>query len=98
MIFAMVFLFLPRPGLFSMVLTIMIFKNNAGKSGLPFWDEFDFELDLMVAEAVENLILIEAWTEKNNLSSGSDEKPGRFSKLFRRYRFIYQNNNRLNCL
>ena len=24
------------------------------EQGLPFWDEFDFELDLMVAEAVEN--------------------------------------------
>ena len=24
------------------------------KQGLPFWDEFDFELDLMVADAVEN--------------------------------------------
>ena len=24
------------------------------EQGLPFWDEFDFELDLMVADAVEN--------------------------------------------
>lgn len=27
------------------------------EEGLPFWDEFDFELDLMVADAVENFHL-----------------------------------------
>jgi ribulose-phosphate 3-epimerase len=27
------------------------------EEGLPFWDEFDFELDLMVADAVENFDL-----------------------------------------
>ncbi|MEK7128055.1 MAG: hypothetical protein AAB933_00620 [Patescibacteria group bacterium] len=57
------------------------------EQGLPFWDEFDFELDLMVADAVENfdiymklgakrmifhLEAMESWEDFRNFLEGID--------------------------